>query len=100
MGDEPVDVLFGAREIAVPEEHGDAPIYNNRCRYRMANGFGVRDRLVDQIDGLNRMALLPEGSCQGGTSPKAVIETKINRVDLPEARLSFYCCFKLEPRAS
>ena len=57
--DKPIDVLFGAREIAGPKEYRSGPVQNNGKRYGMVHAFGAYYGLTRAIHGLGRMALQP-----------------------------------------
>src|SRR5271155_4032774 len=58
--DQPFYVLFGAREIADPQEYGNTPNQCNAKRQRMVHRCSVADRLASTRHGLGRMALQPQ----------------------------------------
>ena len=66
-GDEPIDVLFRAFKIAGPKEHFNGPAQGTGKCYRMIHACSVIDGLARAFYRLGRMALQPQGRCEGDT---------------------------------
>lgn len=85
MGDELVDALFRAVEIAAPERDRDRPDQRDTERDRVLHLRGLGDGLLRQLQRVRGPTLQPEFTRQRDAGPVAMIEA-VNRADSFRAR--------------
>src|SRR5215204_6908487 len=100
IGYEPMNMLLSGCKIAGPQKHRNGPVQSDRHNHGMIRPSGLSDCPTRAVQGLSRMPLQPQRSCEcntGGTMPgPALVEAKQNRAAALEDRIVLRRCLKLD----